>query len=168
MPDITFEERMTLRLGGKRFELYYFGRNHSDSSIVFHYPARRLIFAVDFIPTNSVPFGTRNEDYIAEWIESLRKVEALDFDTIIPGHGDPGPKETARQVREYFEDLVVAVEAAEARGLAPRSPRMIEAVRVALYPKYGSWAGFGPSLPGNINGLYEYWGRMGRFPVRRP
>ena len=167
VPDITFEDRMTLRLGGRQFELYYFGRNHSDSSIVFHYPARRVIFAVDFIPTNSVPFGTRNQDYIAEWIESLRSVEAIDFDTVIPGHGDPGPKDTARQVREYFEDLVLAIQDAEARGLAARSPQMIGAVRAALYGKYGSWAGFGPSLPGNIAGMYEYWDRMGRFPLVR-
>lgn len=166
VPDITFEDRMTLRLGRARLELSYVGRNHSDSSIVVHYPARRVAFIVDFIPTNSLPFGTRNEDYIAEWIESLRRVEAMDFDTIIPGHGNPGPKEWATKVREYFQDLITAIENAERLGLAPRSPQMIASVRAALFPKYGSWDVFGPRLPDNVRGMYEYWDRMGRFPVR--
>jgi len=166
VPDVTFEDQLTLRLGGREFKLYYFGRNHSDSSLVLSYPARRVIFAVDFIPIDDIPFGTRNQDYVAEWIESLRKVEELDFDVIVPGHGNPGQKDSARLVSEYFQDLVVAVENAESRGQTRESPRMVSAVRAALYPKYGSWANFGPGLPGNIRGLYEYWDRMGRFPIR--
>lgn len=168
VPDRTFEDRMTLRVGGKRFELSYVGRNHSDSSLVFHYPARRIVWAVDFVPTNSLPFGTRSEDYIAEWIESLRAVEAIDFDTIIPGHGNPGPKEWARRTREYFQDLVLAVEDAERRGFQPASPRMTEAVRAALFSRYGAIPDFGPRLAGNIAGLYDYWGRLGRFVVAAP
>lgn len=166
VPDITFEDRMTLRLGRARLELSYVGRNHSDSSIVALYPARRVAFIVDFIPIGDLPFGTRNEDYIAEWIESLRRVEAMDFDTIIPGHGNPGPKVWATWIREYFQDLVTAMEDAERAGLAQRSPQMLASVRAALYPKYGAWNLFGPRLADNVRGMYEYWGRMGRFPAR--
>lgn len=47
VPTITFADHMTLDLGGKEIALHYFGRNHSDNSLVLSYPARRLVHAVD-------------------------------------------------------------------------------------------------------------------------
>lgn len=166
-PDRTFTDRMTLRLGNTELDLRYVGRNHSDSSIVLLYPARRILWAVDFIGVNTLPFGTRaEEDYIAEWIESLRRVEALDFDTVVPGHGTPGPKMWVQHTRVYFEDLVRAIEEAERQGHAANSPRMVEFVRTSLAPKYGTWDNFGTRLPMNIQGMYTYWEKNGRFALR--
>jgi len=56
VPQIAFSDRMTIELGGKQVELIYVGRNHSDNSIVMHFPAERVLFAVDFIPVESLPF----------------------------------------------------------------------------------------------------------------
>ncbi len=152
-PSITFEEFLTLELGGKTVELMYLGRNHSDNSIVLHYPARRALFAVDFIPVESLPFRTLTDSYIMEWLDSLRRVEALDFDTLVPGHGNLGTRDNARQMREYFLDLMAAIGAARARGLVDNSEEMVAAVRADLMPKYGRWASFGPFLPENIEGI---------------
>ena len=87
----------------------------------------------------------------------------MDIDTIVPGHGNPGPKAYATQVREYFQDLIRAIDDAEKRGLAPQSPAMTASVRAALYARYGSWLSFGPSLPENIKGIYDNWKQFGRF-----
>ncbi len=162
VPTVTFDDRMTLRLGRTRLELVYVGWNHSDNSLVLLYPDRRIAWAVDFIPVNRLPFRRLAGDYIRDWIESLRRVEAMDFDILIPGHLSPGPKQWVTLVREYFQDLIGAVEAAERLGLAPNSPEMITSVRAALYPRYGAWESFGPWLPENIEGLYDYWAREGR------
>lgn len=167
VPDRTFTDRMTLRLGATELDLRYVGRNHSDSSLVLLYPARRILWAVDFVGVNTLPFGTRAEDdYIAEWIESLRTVEAMDFDTVVPGHGNPGPKVWVRHDREYFEDLVRAIEEAERQGHQPNTARMTEFVRNLLAAKYGSWDNFGTRLPTNIQGMYAYWERNGRFNLQ--
>lgn len=123
VPSITFDDRMTLRLGRTSVELVFTGRNHSDNSIVLLYPARRLAFAVDFVPINGLPFRTLGDTYVAEWLDSLRQIEAMNIDTIVPGHGNPGPKAYATQTREYFQDLVRAIDDAEKRGLSPQSPR---------------------------------------------
>ncbi len=56
VPNITFSDRMTIELGGKRVELIYVGRNHSDNSIVMRFPAARALFAVDFVPVKTLAF----------------------------------------------------------------------------------------------------------------
>lgn len=162
VPEIAFNDQMSLELGGKTIELYYTGRNHSDNSIVLLYPERRLLFAVDFIPVNSLPFRDLPDAYPEEWIESLRWVdENLDFDTLVIGHPPvSGAKENVGQVRMYLEDLIASVETAQSEGLADNSPEMLEAVRADLEADYGSWANFAEWLPLNVEGLI----RIGEAP----
>ena len=163
VPEIAFTDELTLQLGGKTIELYYTGRNHSDNSIVLLYPERRLLFAVDFIPVNTLLFQNLPDAYPEEWVESLRWIEEnLDFDVLVPGHPPlPGTKANVTGVREYLEDLMAAVRAAQDQGLADNSPEMIEAVRTELEPTYGSWGMFAEWLPLNVEGLLRIWAETG-------
>jgi glyoxylase-like metal-dependent hydrolase (beta-lactamase superfamily II) len=163
VPEIAFNDELSIELGGKTIELYYTGRNHSDNSIVLLYPERRLLFAVDFIWVNALPYQNLPDAYPEEWVESLRWIEEnLDFDTLVPGHPPlPGTKENVTGMREYLEDLMAAVRAAQDQGLAENSPEMIEAVRTELEPAYGTWAMFAEWLPLNIEGLLRIWAETG-------
>lgn len=141
-----------------RVELYYTGRNHCDNSLVLLYPARGLLFAVDFIPVSSLPFRDLSDSYPDEWVESLRWMEQhLSFDVLVPGHGPLGSKEHVRLVRQYFLNLFAAIRAAQAQGLADESPEMVAAVRAALAPMYGGWTNFESYLPENIRGVLRAW-----------
>ena len=170
VPEIAFNDELSIELGGKTIELYYTGRNHSDNSIVLLYPERRLLFAVDFIPVNSLPYQNLPDAYPEEWVESLRWIEEnLDFDTLVPGHPPlPGTKENVTGMREYLEDLMAAVRAAQDQGLAENSPEMIEAVRTELEPAYGTWAMFAEWLPLNIEGLLRIWAETGATAAATP
>ena len=163
VPEIAFTDQLTIELGGKTIELYYTGRNHSDNSIVLLYPERRLLFAVDFIPVDRLPYQNLGDSYPEEWIESLRWIEEnLDFDTLVPGHPPlPGTKADVTEMRNYLEDLMTAVRGAQDQGLADNSPEMIEAVRAELEPTYGSWGMFAEWLPLNIEGLLRIWAETG-------
>src|SRR3954451_750329 len=44
VPTITFDDHLTLTLGGKTVDLYYPGRAHSDNDLILVYPARRVAF----------------------------------------------------------------------------------------------------------------------------
>jgi glyoxylase-like metal-dependent hydrolase (beta-lactamase superfamily II) len=166
-PEIAFNDRLTIDLGGKTIELYYTGRNHSDSSIVLLYPERRILFAVDFIPVHSLLFQDLPDAYPEEWVQSLRWIdENLDFDTLIPGHPPlPGTKENVSEVRQYLEDLMASVRAAQEQGLADNSPEMVEAVRADLEPAYGDWGMFEEWLPLNIEGLLRIWSAPAATPA---
>jgi glyoxylase-like metal-dependent hydrolase (beta-lactamase superfamily II) len=66
VPQITFSDQMTIELGGTMLELSYVSRNHSDNSIVMRFPKERVLFAVDFIPVESVAFRDFPDAYIED------------------------------------------------------------------------------------------------------
>jgi glyoxylase-like metal-dependent hydrolase (beta-lactamase superfamily II) len=151
IPDITFSERMTLELGGKTVELLYVGRNHSNNMIVMHFPAERAVFAVDFIPVKAVAFRDLPDAYIPEWMESIKRVEAIDFDILVPGHGALGTKADATAYREYMEDLYDAVLQATREGKSV--DEMKQTIRL---DKYKDWFRYDEYLPLNIEGMYNH------------
>jgi glyoxylase-like metal-dependent hydrolase (beta-lactamase superfamily II) len=149
VPQVAFTDRMTIELGGTVVELSHVGKNHSDNSIVMRFPRERLLFAVDFIPVNSYAFRDFPDAYMPDWIESLKRVEAMDFDVLVPGHGALGTKANATMFREYLQDL---------RGEVTRYTRegksLDEIKQLVTLPKYGAW---GPKewFPLNIEGMYR-------------
>lgn len=159
VPSLSFDSAMTISLGGTTVELIYTGRNHSDNSTVIYLPAERILYAVDFIPVDSLPFQALPNFYPDEWLESLTWIdENLDFDTLVAGHPPvTGTKADVAEMRSYVQDLIAAVEAARAEGSTDNSPEMIDHVRAALAPAYGSWNNFDEWLPLNIEGLIRIW-----------
>jgi glyoxylase-like metal-dependent hydrolase (beta-lactamase superfamily II) len=150
VPQITFSEHMTIELGGKTVELTYVGRNHSDNSIVMRFPAERVLFAVDFIPVKSVAFRNFPDAYITDWVDSLKRVEMMDFDVLTPGHGALGTKEDVRAYRGYMEDLHAAVLEASRAGKS-----VDEMKQTIKLDKYKDWFRYEEFLPLNIEGIYR-------------
>ena len=109
VPDITFSEGMTIELGGKRVELAHVGPSHSDNSIVMRFPDERALFAVDIVSVRRLPFRDLSDSYFPGWIEALRRVESMDFDILVPGHGPLGTKADVSEHRAYLEALYAAV-----------------------------------------------------------
>lgn len=150
VPHITFTDRMDIELGGTRVELHYVGRNHSDNSVVMRFPKERLVFAVDFIPVETVAFRDFPDSYMPEWIESLKRVEQLDFDILVPGHGKLGEKRHVGQFRAYLEDLYGQV-----LQLAREGKTVDDMKRMINLSKYESWGAYKDFVPLNIEGMYR-------------
>lgn len=150
VPDITFSDHMTITLGGKTVELAYVGRNHSDNSIVMRFPAERALFAVDFIPVKTVAFRTLRDAYIPDWIHSLRRVEQMDFDILVPGHGQLGGKADVAAFREYMEDLYAAVLDAARAGQS-----LDQMKQTITLDKYKDWGRHKDWMLLNIEGVYN-------------
>lgn len=150
VPSITFKEEMTVQLAGKSVELKYLGKNHSDNMIVMHFPAERALFAVDFIPVKTVAFKDFPDAYIPEWIESLRKVEAMDFDLLVPGHGGIGNRADVVAFREYMQfvhDKVLN---------ALRLNKSLETAKAEIdLSHWRDWGQFEAWSPLNIEGMYH-------------
>lgn len=149
VPQVTFSDRMTLELGGTAVELVYVGKNHSDNSLVMRFPRERILFAVDFIPVNSYSFRDFPDAYMPDWIESLTRVEAMDFDVLAPGHGPLGTRANVTMFREYLTDL-----RAEVTRYAREGKSVDEMKQLITLPKYAAW---GPRewFPLNIEGMYR-------------
>jgi glyoxylase-like metal-dependent hydrolase (beta-lactamase superfamily II) len=150
VPSLTFSDRGMIDLGGTVMQLFFTGRNHSDNSIVMYFPVERVVFAVDFIPVNAMAFRDFPDAYMPDWIESLRRVEQIDFDILVPGHGPLGDKQSVRAFREYLEDLRDQVLA-----LAREGKSLDEVKRMVNLDKYRSWSGFEQMAQLNIEGMYR-------------
>ena len=150
VPTVTFSESMTVTLGGSTVHLLYLGKNHSDNSTAILFPDERALFAVDFISVDRMPWGTLNDSYVPDWFESLRRVEALDFDIMLPGHGVVGTREDVSEHRLYLEALYEAV----LKGV--RDGKSLEALQNELsFDAYGHFEMYEMARPMNIEGMYR-------------
>jgi len=159
MPDQVVDKKKVIHLGGTTLELIYVGKNHSDSMLVMRLPKEKVIFTVDWIPLQSVQFRGMADTYFPDTIAGLKKVIAMDWEKLIPGHPGPdgrqiGTKQDARDHLAYLEDLSAAVKKAVDEGKS-----YADAEKDIKLPKYEKWGGYGPFLPMNIERLYDFYNR---------
>src|SRR6266850_3563982 len=103
IPDETVDNNRTIRLGDTTLELIYLGLNHSDSMLVMWLPKEKIIFTVDWLPVGSLPGRGMIDSYPLEWEDSIKKVLAMDWERLIPGHpgapnGRLGTKKDAQDI----------------------------------------------------------------------
>ena len=159
VPDQAVDGRKVVNLGGTTLELDYVGRNHSDSMLVMRLPKEKIIFTVDWIPIKGIQFRGMADTYVPDIEEGLKKVIAMEWETLIPGHPGPGgvqtgSKEDAKNELAYLQDLSAAVKKAVDEGKS-----YDEAEKGITLPKYESWPNYKAFLPMNIERYYDFWNR---------
>lgn len=90
--DVTFQDRMTIKLGGKTFVLLYAGPAHSSSDLMMMVQPDGVLFAGDIVQNGRMPVMNSDDVDTGRWLQSLQEVEKLDPSFIIPGHGLPSTK----------------------------------------------------------------------------
>jgi cyclase len=103
LPNVTFQDRLRVDLGGKHVELYRFGRGHTNGDVVVYFPESRTLAAGDLFT-----FGDETPQLIdyagggsaKEWTATLDSVLRLDFDAVVPGHGVVTTKQELRKFRD--------------------------------------------------------------------
>jgi glyoxylase-like metal-dependent hydrolase (beta-lactamase superfamily II) len=159
IPDEVVDDKKVIKLGGTTLELLYVGKNHSDSTLVMRLPKEKIIFTVDWIPVEAVQFRGMADTYVPDIEEGLKKVIAMDWETLIPGHPGPGGKQTgtkqnARDQLAYLQDLSAAVKKEVEQGKT-----YDQAVKDISLPKYQAWPSYKAFLPMNIERYYDFWNR---------
>ena len=150
IPDVVFNDRLTIELGGKTVNLAYVGRSHSDNMIVVHFPEVRAVYTVDFVSVKRLPYMNLPDSYFPDWIDALRFTEGIDFDILIPGHGPVGSKKDLTDHRRYFEELYEAVLDGARQG------KTLEDLQKSIrMDKYSEWSQYKEWLPLNIEGMYQ-------------
>ena len=149
MPDEVVDNQRTITLGGTTLELHYVGRNHSDNSLVMRLPKEKIIFAVDFIPVQAVFWRSMPDSWLDEWETSLKRVLAMDWDKLIPGHPGPGGrlgnKQDVENLLQYMNDLATVVKTAADEGKCYDN-----AMKEVKLPKYETWTNYAGWFPGNV------------------
>ncbi len=115
-PDITFKDRATLYLGGKRFVLLYAGPAHSASDSMMMVEPDGVLFAGDVVQNSRIPFMNADDVDTANWLKSLDEVARLEPKFIIPGHGRPST--SAKDAIAFTRDYITYVRAAMGKAAA--------------------------------------------------
>jgi glyoxylase-like metal-dependent hydrolase (beta-lactamase superfamily II) len=135
LPRMTFSERLDIHLGGIEVQAHYFGRAHTSGDAVIYFPHLRTIHAGDLFLARRAPRDAARPpgvpiyvDYaqggsFIEWSKVLDGMLALDFDTVIPGHGPVASREDVVTFKADLEAMrgrltMLLREGADRAGLA--------------------------------------------------
>ena len=95
-PNITFADEASVYLGGIEARLHYFGRGHTNGDTVIEFPDLKTVHVGDLIIDAMPVIDYANGGSAIEFTGTIEKLLALDFDTMIPGHGRTMTKDEAR------------------------------------------------------------------------
>lgn len=123
-PDITFDDRLELELGGLRMELLWTPGGETTDSLIIWLPDHEICFTGNLFsalfghfPNLVTVRGDRYREALL-FIESLERVLALEPQILLPGHGGPVVgKETIREELTRLRDAVRYVHDETVKGM---------------------------------------------------
>ncbi|PRH80508.1 MBL fold metallo-hydrolase [Streptomyces solincola] len=118
LPQVTYQDRMTLHVGGLAVELLHPGPAHTVNDTVVWVPERRTLFTGDVVMSGVTPFcplGSVSGSLKA--IERLRGLEPL---VVVTGHGPVAGPEVLDVAEDYLRWVQELARQGLAAGLAPK------------------------------------------------
>ncbi len=113
-PSITLSERMTLYVGHHTFELINMP-GHTPYQVAVFIPEERVVFTSDNIFCRVQAFLQQALPY--EWLDTLTRLEELEADVLVPGHGAVCDRSYVPEMRSVIQSWIDAVKGAIAQGL---------------------------------------------------
>jgi len=95
LPDITFDKRLEIDLGGVTCIIQHVGGDHSADSVVVYIKEEKILFLADCIYPNM--YATKENYTIKETLRLLDVLEQFDAETYIPSHQQPISKDAFNQ-----------------------------------------------------------------------
>ena len=134
-PNIIYEKEMEIWLGGYRLQLLYHGKGHTDGDTIIYIDQLRTVITGDLVFNKKIPYMA--DSYIDDWIASLKYIELLKNETVIPGHGPIGERTTIIAMKHYLMNLreLVLAQLKDDKTLKETQ----EIVEPILRKKYKDW-----------------------------
>jgi glyoxylase-like metal-dependent hydrolase (beta-lactamase superfamily II) len=133
-PEVTFQDRYTLEVGGERAELVWHGPNHSPDNIFIHFPDHDALMLIDIVNSGWVPIYNLNlSEDVPGYLQAPATALSYPWRHFIGGHlGRLGSRDDISLHQQYIADIEAG--AKEALGAVDPTP---------YFQKYGEnvWAG---------------------------
>ncbi len=147
-PDLTFDDRLVLHRGDRDIEILFLGRGNTRGDVVVFLPRERVAATGDLF-VQPVPFGIGS--YYEEWVATLARLDALEADVLVPGHG---PVQRDRAYLRRVKALVAAL-VGEVKGAVASGASLEETCRkVTLSDWKAKFAGDDPALQRAFDALF--------------
>jgi glyoxylase-like metal-dependent hydrolase (beta-lactamase superfamily II) len=153
-PDVTFDDQLTLDVGGREVHVLNLGPAHTAADSVVHVPDAGVVYAGDLLFIGCTPVVWLGP--IANWVDACDRLIGLGPSIVVPGHGPLTDETGIRAVRDYlnfvsawasetFDQGLEFVEAAHRVDLGPyRDWLDAERVVINIYQRYRE---LDPTLP---------------------
>lgn len=131
-PDLTYNDRTTLHLGGTEVQVIHPGVAHTTGDSIVWLPRQRTVFTGDLVFAEGTPFLAMGS--LAGSLRALELLRSLGAETVVPGHGpltDPSAYEATERYLQYVAELA---REGRAKELSP-----LEVAREADLGEFGTW-----------------------------
>jgi cyclase len=110
LPTITFEQQLTIHGKNRIVQLHSYGGGHTQSDTFVYLPTEKIAIMGDLVLSKHHPvLFTANPE---EWLAILERVEQLEIETIVPGHGEVCSMAELHEVKGYIKTITALVEEA--------------------------------------------------------
>jgi len=128
-PTITLTKDMTLYVGDHTFKLINLP-GHTPYQVAVYLPEEKAIFTSDNVFYKVPPWLQQAMPY--EWIESLKKMEDMEIEVVVPGHGEVCDASYFPEMRLCIQEWIDTV-----GGIAKQGVTLEEAInKVKILDKY--------------------------------
>ncbi len=109
-PDVTFDKKFAMTIGGRKIEMRDLGHANSPNDTVIYLPDEKILFTGDIVVESPLPFV--GASWPVKWIPVLRQIEEWPARQWVPGHG-PVMRDASyiRSVRLLLDAAMSEVEA---------------------------------------------------------
>lgn len=143
VPTVVFEERLGIRLGGVVVDLVALP-GHTPNTIGVHLPEVGLLFSGDAVSGMGLP--SFQESSFRAWRSSIDKVLSLEFDVLVPGHGQVGSRETVIEFRDQIDEFVGQVTGARDSGMTSDEAAEVIRFEDRIHVTTADYQGYPPSM----------------------
>jgi cyclase len=147
-PHVEFQDKMTLQVGDRTFEMCFLKSVHSEADTAVWLPKERIVFAAASVGvkrfSNLRPFVK-----IADTLEAIKMMRALNPEIVVPGHGAPGSAKILEDMEKYYTLLLERV------GAMVKEGKSLNEIKKDLrMPEADDWQGK-DRFPNNIEAAYR-------------
>ncbi len=158
-PDITFDDHMTIELGGNRgkLDLQFCGRGHTAGDIAVWHDKSKTLFAGDLVEAKAALYT--GDAFHMDWSSgTLDKVKAFGAEKLVGGRGavalgQADCEAAIEQTRGFLTGMIDNVKPVHDAGGSLKEA--FERTHTALEPKFGAWPIFEHCLPFNVQRLWD-------------
>ena len=146
-PTETFERRLVIDDPDIPVEILHLGKANTEGDAIAWLPKQKIVVSGDIV-VSPIPFGFGSHS--GDWIQTIGKIKALGFTTLIPGHGQPQTDSS------YLDKLVAAMTDIRAQvfPLAKAGLSLEEVKKKVDFTKSIELFGTTPRLKANVPSLF--------------
>lgn len=119
LPGTTYKDKLSLKKGKEKIDLYYFGRGHTGGDTFVVFSNLKVMHSGDIFAGKNTPIiDINNGGSALDYPQTLKKAAAgiRGVESIIPGHSTVMTWNDFKEYGEFMQDLVTAAQQAKKEG----------------------------------------------------